>query len=220
MTASQIAVIGDIHGRMDKLETALEVLADFKGLTVFLGDYVDRGPDSALVLDRLVQLRDQMGEKLLLLRGNHEVSLMTLLDGGGATEFVAAGGLATINSYLVNETSPSIKMFVEQFPPGHLKLLRSTELYYETDNLLLSHCGFNPSRPDSRLIDDVTNGRFPMLFDPALVATKQAVFGHYVQRSLKVFEGNGLTCIDTGCGVLDNGHLTIFFFPSHHTIGL
>ncbi|MEM0365499.1 MAG: metallophosphoesterase family protein [Acidilobaceae archaeon] len=73
-----IAVIGDIHGDYNTLDKILGNLEELevigRGLVVFLGDYIDRGPPEGQIatLARLYDLKKQLGEKIILLRGNHE----------------------------------------------------------------------------------------------------------------------------------------------------
>jgi serine/threonine protein phosphatase 1 len=78
--------VGDIHGRLDLLEPLLaEILSDLdaaparRKVVVFLGDYVDRGPDSRGVIDRLCSLAEHPSVEAHFLKGNHEDKLIEFL---------------------------------------------------------------------------------------------------------------------------------------------
>src|ERR1700726_3632016 len=101
----RLYIIGDIHGRSDLLDQMLQVIhRDIEkhgwrdSLTITLGDYVDRGPDSNGVLERLV--RNPFPGHYMALRGNHEVLFESFLqDGSYADMWRQLGGLETLHSY-------------------------------------------------------------------------------------------------------------------------
>src|SRR2546423_14418728 len=91
-----IAVIGDIHGRLDRLNRLLAQLPEDRTL-VFLGDYIDRGPESRGVLQRLRRLARQ--RECVLLCGNHEDMMLDALAGaydGAGTDWLRNGGDGTL----------------------------------------------------------------------------------------------------------------------------
>ncbi|HEX9745459.1 MAG TPA: metallophosphoesterase family protein [bacterium] len=72
--------IGDVHGRLDALDAMLEEIKPGENdLLIFLGDYVDRGPESAAVLDRIMKLDSDRGQKDIFLMGNHEDMMLRWL---------------------------------------------------------------------------------------------------------------------------------------------
>ena len=84
MSAARTFVIGDIHGCVDELDRLLDALAPAAGDTVvFLGDYIDRGPASKAVIDRLLRLRRE-GPRCVFLKGNHEDMFLGFLGERGA----------------------------------------------------------------------------------------------------------------------------------------
>src|SRR5438128_1190453 len=102
---ARIYVIGDIHGRSDLLDRMVDHISrDLDAnpisdcMTVTLGDYVDRGPDSRGVLDRLV--RNPFPTDFVALKGNHEALLEMFLDDPAVAEhWRRLGGLETLHSY-------------------------------------------------------------------------------------------------------------------------
>jgi serine/threonine protein phosphatase 1 len=104
----RVYAIGDIHGRADLLDAMLgQIAADdaarppARRVTLFLGDLVDRGPDSAGVIERLIALRDRDGDDVRFIMGNHEeIFLKTLAGEDKATRlFCRIGGRETLLSY-------------------------------------------------------------------------------------------------------------------------
>ncbi|MFQ3652059.1 MAG: metallophosphoesterase family protein, partial [Gemmataceae bacterium] len=135
-------VIGDIHGYRGTLETLLEAVAptaDDRLIT--LGDYVDRGPDSRGVLERLITLQEQ--GLLTPLLGNHDEMMLQALNGDPrhARAWLMFGGLATLASY--NLTLDE----VQQIPSTHREFLDSCLPYYETDTHLFAHATVDPHKP-------------------------------------------------------------------------
>ena len=101
---TRLYVIGDIHGRLDLLDRLIdEIDRDAKEqgancLTVTLGDYIDRGPDSRGVLERL--LSNPFPGDYVALKGNHEALLQSFLeDPAVGAQWLRLGGLETLNSF-------------------------------------------------------------------------------------------------------------------------
>jgi serine/threonine protein phosphatase 1 len=214
-----VAVVGDIHGVVDALRLAITWLdEDWNYDVVFVGDYVNRGPDSRLVLDELVALKHRWGKRLTLLLGNHDAVLLSFLEGESRSQFLHHGGLQTVNSYLPHiegwpQANP-IDAFVQQFPEEHFALLRDLSLAYESDDVLVTHAGYNPERPSSRSPNDVVFGRHAALFAGRLTTPKSVVVcGHYVQRTHAAYVTDNFGCIDSGCGSVSGAPLSVFTFP-------
>ncbi len=124
--------IGDIHGCLAKVLRLLDVLhydptAD---RLIFLGDYIDRGPDSKGVLDLMLQLQQDNPSNVFLM-GNHEDNFLTyiqacLTDEGASywlTEpFFAGGGTATLLSYYPCLRNPQDPHLLNAIPPGFAPL--------------------------------------------------------------------------------------------------
>lgn len=159
--AGQIVyAIGDIHGELDLLRRLLETLrqdlAERSGLAatiMFLGDYIDRGPDSRAVLDLL--LSDPLpGARPRFLRGNHEQTMMEfLVDPLGAADWLRFGGVETLASYGVRAPPGSLNpdrlrhlaaALAEKLPPAHLSFLQGTGMMAAIGDYVFVHAGIRP----------------------------------------------------------------------------
>lgn len=127
-------VISDIHGCSKTFEALLGKLNLMrKDQLFFLGDYIDRGPDSSGVLDIIIGLIDD-GYNIFPLRGNHEQMVMDKAFLGGSNE---------VKTYLENNNSEDLlgknkKMYAE-----YLNFFQKTVHYFELDNFYLVHAGFD-----------------------------------------------------------------------------
>jgi serine/threonine protein phosphatase 1 len=166
----RLYIVGDIHGRSDLLDRIVdEIHRDIdehdqrECLTITLGDYVDRGPDSRGVLDRLS--RNPFPTNYVALKGNHEVLFETFLHGRpGADIWRQQGGLETLHSYGVpvnelmrgkgiEEASRALRAAI---PKEHLAFLSSLKNYLSIDKYFLCHAGVRPGVPlDQQNINDL-----------------------------------------------------------------
>jgi len=158
-----VYAIGDIHGRDDLLGRLHEVIqqelvttADGRNVqVVYLGDYVDRGPDSRAVVDRLLE-RPLQGVQAVFLKGNHEDTMLRFLNGKvGSDTWLNLGGGATAKSYGIslrsqrNEPLPieAVRDSLNAaLPERHLSFFRSLKLYHEVGDYLFVHAGIRPGR--------------------------------------------------------------------------
>lgn len=136
--------VGDIHGRIDKLDALLRVLPLASGdRLVFLGDYVDRGPASKEVLDRLIDVADAYPCVFLL--GNHESMFLDFLGWSGpayfgADVFLPNGGDATLASYgWLEPRMPSPGELA--LPAKHEAFFRSLQLHHAEGAYVFVHAG-------------------------------------------------------------------------------
>src|SRR5512145_1887120 len=139
---SRIYAIGDIHGRLDLLERLLARMAEDcargrpeRVAVVFLGDYVDRGPNSRLVIERLLHGAPQGGAmadaEWICLKGNHEEYLLRFVDDGHiGPAWCLNGGLETLRSYagelpegLGTDPDGLRWLLTRTLPPAHLRFL-------------------------------------------------------------------------------------------------
>jgi serine/threonine protein phosphatase 1 len=136
--------IGDIHGSLDKLKHLIamceEDAAGREIIFVFLGDYIDRGTESAGVVRFVLSLQQDMGDRIIALKGNHEAWAVEILDGTMAIDpWLLNGGEETLESYGVKH--------VEDMPRAHLDWMRSLRLTYDDGRRFFVHAGVNPQKP-------------------------------------------------------------------------
>lgn len=204
------AIIGDIHGEADHLAALLPSLNGRR--LIFVGDYVNRGPESPRVIEQLITLKRAHADTVCLL-GNHEVAFLSFLAGTMPFyEFAGVGGIATIRSYISHVREDVRQELVRAIPYEHRLFIGSCGLFFETDDLFVSHCGIDPSDPLSRQEADVVMSRHESLFAPKFSAPKLVVCGHYAQGSRAPYVNNNFICIDTGCGTF-GGPLTALLLP-------
>ena len=186
--SNELAFVGDVHGNLRALRGLLDALSlrDVPHV-IFLGDYINKGAQSADVLEELIAL-SQAGRATLLV-GNHEIALLDALDREDLSAFLKIGGAMTIRSYVGGRVGPDVlSEFVAALPPDHLEALRRMPPTYETDDLVAQHAPARSSSPKVRISAHVPVGELPR-------------FG---QRSAQ---------LDTGCGT-PSGRLTALLWPS------
>jgi serine/threonine protein phosphatase 1 len=145
----RLYVVGDIHGNNSELSVLLEHLTSkhsvsSEDLFIFIGDYIDRGPASRQVIDRMLELQ-RTWPKTVFLKGNHEEMLLAFLGlGGGNGQFyLPNGGLAFFESYGVEPIGP-LSELIAKLPVAHLEFLRRLELGVSLAEFIFVHAGLNP----------------------------------------------------------------------------
>jgi serine/threonine protein phosphatase 1 len=140
---SNIFVIGDIHGCSMALAKLLNKIKPLeKGdKVIFIGDYIDRGPDSKGVIDIVLQLRAEHS-RVITLMGNHEWMLLNVLRGKGEKEFLSIGGDATLKSYGI--PTGSIKNLAALIPRSHLDFFFELLPYWQDESYIYVHAGLQP----------------------------------------------------------------------------
>ena len=201
--------IGDIHGCVDKLTALMGLIrVDWaEDTVVFLGDYVDRGPDSKPVVDYVMELREKYG-RVVCLRGNHEAMFLNYLDRREEQMFLWNGGRETLKSYGIDPDAEDRKT---KIPPKHLEFFRTLLPCYETGKYLFVHAGVRPDIP-MELQDphDLIWIRHEF-FTAEHGLKKTVVFGHTPFRR-EPFVGEKMIGIDTGA--VYGGALTCLELPA------
>ena len=168
-----VYVVGDIHGQTGFLEQALDWIAADGGAdahVIFLGDLVDRGPDSRGVVNRLMTAQAD-GRRWLIVKGNHDRLFTRFLSRGVVDDARITskitwmnprlGGAATLASYGVADalSRPLAEVLEEaraRVPAEHRAFLEGLPLYAEHDGLLCVHAGIRPGVPlDEQVEDDL-----------------------------------------------------------------
>lgn len=197
--AGRTLAIGDIHGCLDALVALLDALdISSEDTVIALGDYIDRGPNSRGVLDRLLALSGRC--HLIALLGDHEEMLRdALADSTAFGRWLRCGGVETLHSYGWRRGGPR-RPLTECIPKHHQQFLASCLPYYETKSHLFVHAGFLPELPMNRQPGEALRWRVTN----AQTATrhssgKVAVVGHTAQLSGEILDLGFLVCIDTNC---------------------
>jgi serine/threonine protein phosphatase 1 len=226
----RVYAVGDIHGRLDCLllmESAIrrDLIArppEGEAIVIFLGDYVDRGPDSKGVVNVLLRRRFA-GLSVRFLMGNHEDAMLRFLDDPriGASWF-AYGGLATLASYGVESSRLGTKgaseelsiALTEKLPLEHRDFLAGLELFIELGGYLFVHAGIRPGKPlEAQRRDDLLGIREPFLSAKDL--PWRVVHGHTVVD--RPVLGPSRVALDTGayatgtltCAVIEGAEIEI-----------
>ena len=163
-----IYAVGDVHGRLDLLKQLTDaIFADIaqaapgqKPEIVFVGDYVDRGADSAGVIDHIISLRARPDVVVHALNGNHEEAMLGFLeDATGGPLWAEFGGVETLASYGV--AAPAVRSDMEgweaarlafraKVPVAHIQFLHTLDLYMVSGDYVFVHAGLKPGVPLER----------------------------------------------------------------------
>ncbi|MER8581813.1 serine/threonine protein phosphatase [Mesorhizobium sp. M1423] len=206
-----VYAIGDVHGCYKELRSLEQKIrldsASFEGrkLIIMLGDYVDRGPQSARVLDHLLAPPLQ-GFQRICLAGNHEVVMLNYLDGILSREsWLAIGGLQTLFSYgvdpsrmadLYGSSEEVDKRIREIIPADHISFMRALPVMVCSAKFVFVHAGIRPGIDlAAQDEDDLLNIRSDF-FEAAHLLDRYVVHGHTPVEVPKL-EGRRLG-IDTG----------------------
>lgn len=192
-------VIGDIHGCYNELKELifdLEQAGEYnkkKDKLVFLGDYIDRGKDSRLVVKFIRDLQKN-NKRVIALMGNHEDMLIDYYDKKSPYIWKMNGGNETLNSYEGN-----MKQFADD-----IEWMRNLPLYYEDKHFIYVHAGIDLEKD----MDEQDRNTLLWIRDPFIYNTKKynkrVVFGHTPTDFLNggdepLLTYNNNIAIDTGC---------------------
>ena len=138
--SGRLVAIGDIHGCLAAFEAVWAAVAPRPDDTVvLLGDYVDRGPDSRGVLERLIGLQSVC--RLIPLLGNHDQMFIDICNGRAdlLEDWLLFGGDATLHSYNTLDT--------ESIPKEHIEFLQDCGLFYDTERHIFLHGSYDATLP-------------------------------------------------------------------------
>lgn len=176
-------IIPDIHGYVKALEGLLSQIQPSKSdLLIFLGDYIDRGPDSKGVIDKVMQLQED-GYQIVALRGNHESYMLeayyqALNMGGGFFQkknqkqkaWFEHGGKEALKSFGVKD--------LRKVPQKYIQWMEKTSLYYQTSEYIIVHAGLNFT------LENPFEDEHAMLWikdfevDPQKIGGRRVIHGH------------------------------------------
>ena len=189
--AERTIAIGDIHGYLTALDAILKLVAPTPDDTlVMLGDFVDRGPNSRGVLDRLIELGRQC--HLVTILGNHDEMMRDVCRGHVELlgNWLMFGGEATLASY--DGRLP------DGLPLAHRELLDGCQRAFETETHFFTHANYYSNLPLHRQPSEAL--RWESLRDRRPfphMSGKIAIVGHTAQKDGEVLDLGYLKCLDT-----------------------
>lgn len=188
--------ITDIHGELSKLESVLSKIETREDdIFVFMGDYIDRGPNSKGVIDRVIAQSET--HKCIYLIGSHEYAYLHARQKDSYYDYLFwnYGGPATVKSYGSFENIYKI----------HGEFLDNLQFYYLTDDYLFVHAGINPRYSlEEQDETDFVYIRSAFYNHPHNLPQK-IIFGHTEFSEPQIQKDK--ICIDLGCGKYKNAHL-------------
>ncbi len=240
---SRTFAVGDIHGDLAALETLFRRLPELTAddTVVFLGDYVDRGPDSAGVVRWIRDLAARGPAKVVALRGNHEDAWLQII-AKGWPEFIMPRGngcLESCRSFTGGERPGDDELPSKEdletmmrgtfFPEDVVEWMKELPFFYEDDYAIYVHAGIKRTGDGFPHPSEVTPPRALLwLRDRDFFANyrgKLVVFGHTTTRTLPnelsthtpddptdLWAGPACVGLDTACG--KGGFLTAFELPA------
>jgi serine/threonine protein phosphatase 1 len=197
--AGRTIAIGDIHGCLGALNALIDAVAPGSEDTIVtLGDYIDRGPHSRGVLDRLIVLARRC--RLVPLLGNHEERLLDALrDINTLRAWLTLGGADTLRSYGWTPGGPR-RALADLIPKPHREFLAGCRPFHETRSHLFLHAGYVPELPLNQQPGQALRWRVTAAETAAPHHSgKVAVVGHTPQSSGEILDLGFLICIDTNC---------------------
>lgn len=198
------------------MEAMLEKLEPYTDRQfIFVGDYIDRGPDSKKVVDRLLEFQNEVD--CVFLRGNHEQMLLDAFRHNEVSLWMMNGGQSTLRSYDIQRNSD------KKLPEKHQEFYDNTKLYYETEDYFFVHAGISPAKTIAQSLENEDEIKEFLWERSHLNAyetpwEKTVVFGHTPRP--KPLKKANMIGIDTGC-VYDRvgyGKLTAVKLPEEEFI--
>ncbi len=191
----RVLAIGDVHGCLGQLDDLLAWVNPTRADDlVMLGDYVDRGPDSRGVINRLIELKQS--RPVVCLRGNHEIMMLAARYGGrdDRKQWLGVGGTQALGSY---GPATGVSGTFDDIPGGHWEFLENELVpYHETEHFIFVHAGVTYSDKVDEQPDNVLYWEF--LGEHMMhYSGKTVICGHSSQRSGLPKVIPGAVCIDT-----------------------
>ena len=209
----RIIAVGDLHGNSQPLKELLSrIRVNDRDLIIFIGDYIDRGPETKLVIEELIQLRS-FHPNLIFLKGNHEDMMLGAMGFNAVINDVNSwlrnGGTQTLISYGMNMNDILLLKGIgggdkhaggikNSLPRSHIEFLTALIPFVETEHFFFCHAGVDP---DTTLWEGKKN-LFDLLwmrdhiYSDDFAWEKTVVCGHTPLREVLIKEK--LICIDTG----------------------
>lgn len=201
--AGRLLVFGDVHGFLLPLNLLLDHLKpDPSDTVIFLGDYIDRGPQSKQVLQRLIKLKFETDLHSLV--GNHDLMFLESIHlKRFNSDWLLFGGLQTLESFGVDVSNPDFQLIEQPI----LDFYQSEcSRYWENENHIFVHAGVDPDLPMDSQTDKLLFWDKLKLDFPGHYSGKKVICGHTRQTSGVPLNLENLLCVDTN--VYGGGWLT------------
>lgn len=196
-------VISDIHGELELFEELLQKTEydAAEDQLILLGDYVDRGPDSRGVLERIIELKKRGA---IVLSGNHDAMMLAAADGEPAAleRWARIGALPTLQSYdpsIKDAELPTSDIFFE-----HVAFIKELGFFHETEDTIFVHAGVQPGR----LVQETDSYTLIWIreeFYEVYEGEKTVVFGHTPAFLLRGEDRNDIYFGDNNIIGIDGG---------------
>lgn len=207
-------VIGDVHGCNASLALLLQKVQRRADTLVFLGDYIDRGPQSKQVVTTILKLQKEH-PRVIPLMGNHEFLFLQYMEGRDSSVFLQAGGLQTLDDYGIDPAA-GLDEARRRISPEHLAFFRSLPLLWQDQHAIYVHAGLQPGRHLSQQTSQWCLWARDQFVHSSYDFGKPVVFGH------TTFDEPYLTPnkigIDTGA--VYGGQLTALLLPTREIISV
>ena len=202
-----VYAIGDVHGCHDLLrrleDRIFETARDIEGpkWIIMLGDYIDRGPKSASVIDHLMAPVGH-GFQRICLAGNHEDAFLDFIGNPVSSHaWLNFGGLETLRSYGISKVPArrdAMAALLESYVPGeHIDFLSRLPSLLACPGLCFAHAGLEPGTPLEDQTDETLLWRRPLASDPPIASDIGVlVHGHTPVTEIKMIGGR--INVDTG----------------------
>ena len=209
--------IGDIHGCLKQLISLQKKIINSEGfkkdndLLIYLGDYIDRGPHTKIVINQIIKLQKE-NIKSIFLMGNHEQVMIDFLFNkiNNLRYWLSLGADQTFRSYDI-EVAEFIKdgfgdkkieklrnVFLNQLTEKHIHFFKNLKLSYTLGKYLFVHAGVNPEKSIlEQSKEDFLWSRSDKFFDKNFKFEKIVVHGHTPEKEVVNFPYR--INIDTGC---------------------
>ena len=198
----RVIAMGDVHGCLAALDAVVDAIdPQPSDSLILLGDFVDRGPDSAGVIDRLIELRERCF--LFAILGNHDELMLDVVEerSWNLGQWLMYGGEQTMRSYGTDKVS--------DIPKAHVGFLRDCIPFCETEHHFFTHANYLENEPLAKTEGQVLRweslkARMPGPHNSG----KMAVLGHTAQKDGQILYSGHVLCLDTYC--YGSGCLTAF----------
>ena len=232
----RVIAIGDIHGQKNRFKELMALVDKYradnpidKETLVFLGDYVDRGPHSAYIINKLMKRKkaaSKSGVTEFFLQGNHETLTLEALDNTGTRQELwwRNGGQQTVQNYLEHcgvkipkdaSLQTQLALFRESFPENHLRFLKDLDQLEKIGPLVFAHAGIDFERKlkDQRA-EDIHWIRGPFLNWKGPQKKYLVVHGHSITSRMRPEIKEHRIGIDTG-SYKQKGRITAAIFEGN-----